>query len=112
MNLGYLNLDLFGIPEDAKTQVTVYLIAADLKTRKLTNTLVSIGCETCFCTPDLCDLILAFLGFDDRPNELYDYYFELLDEYCDKVDHQNNTPIKEAYAIYNRLKQEKNRFLN
>ncbi|MBT1699469.1 hypothetical protein KK083_21405 [Fulvivirgaceae bacterium PWU4] len=112
MNLQYLNLDLYDIPEDAKTQVTVFLIAAELKTRKLTNSLASIGCETCFCTPDLCDVILAFAGFDDRPNELYEYYFELLDEYCDKVTHENDTPIEEAYAIYNRLRQEKNKLLN
>lgn len=103
MNLKHLNLDLFGIPEDAGIQLPVFLIAADLKTRKLINALTGIGCDGSFCVPDLCDLVLAYVGFDDRPNELYDFYFDLLDRECDKVSHENDTPIREAYTIYNEL---------
>ena len=39
----------------------------------------------------------------NRPNELYDFYFELLDRECDKVSHENDIPIREAYNIYNEL---------
>ena len=100
MNLQHLNLDLFGIPEDAEIQLPVFLIASDLKIRKLINALTGIGCDGSFCVPDLCDLVLAFVGFDDRPNALYDFYFELLDRECDKVSHGNDTPFAEAYQIY------------
>jgi hypothetical protein len=103
MNLQHLNLDLFGIPEDAEIQLPVFLIASDLKTRKLVNAFTGIGCDGSFCVPDLCDLVLAFVRFNDRPNELYDFYFELLDRDCDKVSHENDMPIKEAYRIYNEL---------
>jgi hypothetical protein len=103
MNLRHLNLDLYGIPEDAGIQLPVFLIASDLKARKLINALTGIGCDGSFCVPDLCDLVLAFVGFDDRPNELYDFYFELLDRECDKVSHENDIPIREAYNIYNEL---------
>jgi hypothetical protein len=109
MNLKYLNLDLYSIPEDAEIQIPVFLIAADLKTRKLINALTSIGCDGSFCVSDLCDLVFAFVGFEDRPNELYDYYFELLDQYCEKVTHQNDIPIKEAFCIYKELITERQR---
>jgi hypothetical protein len=59
--------------------------------------------------PDLCDVVLAFVGFDDRPNELYDFYFELLDRECDKVSHENDLPAKEAYKVYTELMVEKER---
>lgn len=103
MNLKYLNLDLYGIPEDVEIQLPVFLIAADLKSRKLLNALTEIGCDACFCITDFCDVVFASVGFDDRPNELYDFYFELLDRECNKVNHENDTPIKEAYKIYTEL---------
>jgi hypothetical protein len=107
MNLKYLNLDLYDIPENEEIQIPVFLIATDLKSRKLINGLTSIGCDNCFCASDLCDLILAMLGFEDRPNELYDFYFELLDQYCDKVTYENDLPINEAFSIYKILKDNK-----
>ena len=107
MNLEHLNLDLYDIPEDATTQVSVYLIATDLKTRKLDNALASIGCDSCFCVSELCDLVLAIVGFNDRPDDLYEFYFNLIDKYCKKVNHENSLPIKEAYNIYKILRGEK-----
>lgn len=107
MNLRHLNLDLYKIPEDENVQITVALIAAELQSRKLVNGLTSIGCDGCFCVPELCDLVLAFIGFDNRPDELCIYYYELLDKYCDKVTHENQPPIKEAFKIYNQLMQDR-----
>lgn len=103
MNLEHLNLPLHGYRGPADIQVPVYLIAQDLKARKLANRLNQIGCDGCFCIPELCNLVLAYAGFDDRTNELFDFYFELLDRECDKVTYKNDTPAKEAYEIYNEL---------
>lgn len=100
MNLEHLNLDLFGIPEDAEIQIPVFLISEELKRRKLLNGLTGIGCDGCFCTSELCDLVLAYVGFNDRPNELYEFYFDLLDDYCDKVSYENSKPINEALKVY------------
>jgi hypothetical protein len=103
MNLKHLNLDLYKIPENEEMQLAVFLIACDLKSRKLLNGLRALGCDGCFCVPDLCDLVLALTGFDDRPNALYDRYFNLLDEHCEKVTHKNALPIEEAVSIYKKL---------
>lgn len=107
MNLKHLNLDLQNIPEDAEIQVAVYMIASELQARKLMKSLTAIGCDACFCVPDLCELVLAIIGFDDRPNELYDFYFDLLDQYCDEVTWENSLPGKQAFRIFNILKQER-----
>jgi hypothetical protein len=104
MNLKHLNLDLYGIPENEGMQMAVFLIASDIKSRKLINSLTDIGCHTCFCVSDLSDLTLALIGFDDWSDELYDDYFDLLDQYCGKVSHKNDLPIEEALCIYNKLK--------
>jgi DNA-binding XRE family transcriptional regulator len=109
MNLKHLNLDLYGIPEDAKIQVTVFLISEDLKTRKLIKGFLDIGCDSCFCLGELCDLVLAYVGFDERPDELYDLYFKLLDAHCEKVSHKNHQPVKEAFEIYTNLIRERDK---
>src|SRR5690349_13066189 len=103
MNFNHLNLDLYDIPEDNNIQVAVFLIAADLKTRKLLNALTSIGCDACFCISDLFALTFAFVGFDEYPESVTEFYFELLDKYCDCVWHENEMPAKEAFIIYQQL---------
>lgn len=105
MNLEYLNVDNYGIPEDAK--IPVFLISAELKVRKLVNGLSHIGYENSFCLPDLCDLVLGYVGFDDRSDELYNFYFNLLDRYCEKVTYENSAPINEAFSIYKELMAER-----
>jgi hypothetical protein len=109
MNLKHLNLDQHGISDDVEIQIPVFLISEELKARKLLNALESIGCDACFCVTDLCDLVLAYVGFDDRPNELYDFYFELLDRYCEKVSPENDKPVREALRIFTALLVEKER---
>jgi hypothetical protein len=84
-------------------QMAVFLIACDLKSRKLINGLMAMGCDACFCIPDLCDVVLALTGFDDRPNALYALYFNLLDQHCEKVTHKNTLPVEEAVSIYKKL---------
>jgi hypothetical protein len=109
MNRRRLNLDAHGISDDAEIQIPVFLIAEELKARKLLNTLKSIGCDDCFCITDLCDLVLAFVGFDDRPNDLYDFYFGLLDRYCEKANHENDKPVRDALKIFTGLLVENGR---
>lgn len=112
MNLEHLNLDQYNIPDDADTQVAVFLIASDLKTQRLIKGLTSIGCDNCFCIPELCDLVLAMIGFEDRPDELYNRYFDLLDSHCGSVTDKNDLPAKQAFRIYKILKKERLKRLN
>jgi hypothetical protein len=107
MNLKLLNLDQDGIPDDISVQIPVFLIAEELKARKLFNALKNIGCDGSFCITDLCDLVFAYIGFEDRPDHLYEFYFSLLDRYCDKVSQESDRPIKYAHEIFTTLVIEK-----
>lgn len=107
MNLKPLNLDLYGLHGDEQMQIAVVLIAAELQSQKLINGLTNIGCDACYCVPDLSDLVLAFTGFDERPNKLYERYFELLDKYREKVTRENRFPVKEAIEIFTELQRAK-----
>lgn len=109
INLRHLNLEQHGISDDPEIQIPVFLISEELKGRKLLHVMKSIGCDDCLCITDLCDLVLAYAGFDDRPNELYDFYFALLDGYCEKVDYENEKPVRLALKIYTALLAEKER---
>jgi hypothetical protein len=109
MNLKSLHLDQDGIPDDIAIQIPVFLISEELKARKLFHALKSIGCDDSFCVTDLCDLVLAYIGFEDHPNELYDLYFSLLDGYCHQVNHESDRSIKYAYEIFTKLVIEKER---
>lgn len=104
LNLEHLNLDLHGVEGDNDTKIILVLIASELKCNKLLKALTQIGCDACFCVPDLSDLVLALLGFDERSNDLYDYYFELLNRYCEEVTYTNKLAINEAITIYEELK--------
>lgn len=110
MNLMHVDLEGHGIPKDA--EILVFLIAEDLKGRKLINAVTNIGCDGSFCLPDLCNLVLSLTGFDDCPDDLYIFYFDLLDLYCEKVTHENSPPIKEAFCIYKGLIAERQRRLD
>ena len=103
MNLKHLNLDLHHVHGEEQMQIAIVLIAAELQSQKLISGLTAIGCDACFCVPDLSDLVLAFLGFDERPNKLYERYFELLDKHRDKVTRENRVPVKEAIEIFKEL---------
>lgn len=58
------NLNYYNIPEEA--QLVVTLIIEDLRVRKLMNGLTHIGCDGSYLLPDLSNLILALVGFNDR----------------------------------------------
>jgi hypothetical protein len=107
MNLEHFNLGQYGVPQnDDEIQITVFLIASDLRNWKLLNEFVNSGCDRRFRISELYDLVRTMTGFDDRPNEFHNLYFDLLSQHCDKVTHQNDLPIREAFRIYKMLKNE------
>jgi hypothetical protein len=111
MNLKHLNLNLDGLPQDAAGLTTVFLIAIDLKSHIRTNGHTSMGCNNCFCVPNLCSYILAMIGYDELTDDLYYFYFALLDEYCGKVSDENDIPVNEAFCIYKVLKDDRMKYL-
>jgi hypothetical protein len=87
------NLKLFKLPSSA--EVMLFLISEEMKNRRHINRLIHAGFDSTY-TCDLSMLILTLAGFDPRSDSLYEWYTDLLDEYCEKAAPADVEEWKEA----------------
>lgn len=66
-------------------EVTLFLIKEELKTRKFFNGLSQIDLDGSFYQADLSQLVLTTIGFDERPDDLYDFYFRLMERHSERL---------------------------
>lgn len=88
------NLQLIKLPPSA--EMTLFLIGEEMKNRRLINRLELAGFDTAFSGADLSILILSLIGFDPRPDELYEWYTNVLNEACEKANPADTTEWKQA----------------
>lgn len=105
MNPKPMNLPLIKLP--SQIEHTLYLIKEELKSRKFFDSLRAIGLEDCWYHPDLSILILGQIGFKERPDELYNFYYDLLGEYSERVEPDNDVIMELALQIHAALVAEK-----
>lgn len=99
-------LSLVKIPQEA--EFTIFLIKQELKSRVLTNGLNKLGLDGSICIFDFSKLILSTIGFNDRSDAFYDWYFSQLDSFCEDVDLTDATALSElAFDFYVHLLIEK-----
>jgi hypothetical protein len=103
----YLKPGLIKLPSDI--ELVLYLIKEELKTRKFFNGLSQIDCDGSFYQPDLSQLVLTIIGFDERPDDLYDFYFRLVERHIEKIGPDHEKVIQESFEIYLELVMEKRR---
>ena len=85
-------------------EMTLFLISEEMKNRRCMNKLEEAGFDTTFAACDLSILILSLVGFNQRPDSLYDWYIELLDQSCEITDPSNTNEWKEAaFEMYSAL---------
>jgi hypothetical protein len=100
------NLPLIKLP--SQVELTIFLIKEELKNRKFTKGLDKVGFDTSDCSSDFSSLILALIGFKERPDELYEWYFKLMDEFAEKIDLSDWKELNEqAFNFYIELLMEK-----
>lgn len=80
-------------------EIAVYLIKAELKHSKFTKGLERVGFDTSFINVDFGRLILKLLGFKKRPDEMYESYYDLLEQYLDKVEINGSEDIYDRLAL-------------
>ena len=92
------NLKLFKMPPSA--EIMLFLISEEMKNRRHINRLEHAGFDTMY-TCDLSILILTLAGFDPRPDSLYEWYTDLLDESCEIASPADTEEWKEAaFGMY------------
>lgn len=100
------NLRLVKLPP--RSEIILYMIREELKNRKLTSGLDNLGFDSSHCSVDIGILILAFMGFESRPDELFRWYYDTLDLYAERVDPQRNDQLNQlAFDFYIELEMKK-----
>lgn len=105
MRLKTRNLRLVKLPP--KIELVLFLIKEELKSAKFFNGLSKVGLDDCYYQSHFGTLILGYMGFDDRPDDLYNFYVSLIDKYSEKIEPDGNSITKYAFEVYVELVIEK-----
>jgi hypothetical protein len=96
---------LIKLPSD--TQVALYLIKEELKSRKLFHALHQVGLDDCYFQTHLDSLILRSVGLDDHTDETFALYDALLEKRSKKIEADYDSIMKQALKVYHELLNEK-----
>ena len=105
MQLRTQNIRLVKLPADL--DLILFLIQEELKSTKLFNGLAAIGLDDCSYQSHFSTVVLASVGFDNRPDDLYDFYMKLIDRRSKKIKPDNDSITKQAFRVYIDLMIEK-----
>lgn len=92
---------LVKLPSD--TQVVLYLIREELKSRKFFRTLQNMGLDDCYYQPHLDELILRNLDLNDDSDETFDAYYQIIERRSKKISTDNDSIMKQALKVYYEL---------
>jgi len=85
------------LPLSAK--LTLFLIKEELKTRKFFNSLRQLGLSDSPYQPNLDELIMTNIGFDNS-NESFEFYYEVIEKYSKKIESDEDSIIELALNVY------------
>lgn len=103
MKLKNMRYPLVKLPSG--TQVTLYLIKEELKSRKFFNSLQEMGLDDCYFQPHLDTLILKSLDLDEDSDKTFDAYYEIIEHRSKKIDADNDSIMKQALKALMELKR-------
>lgn len=104
-----LNVPLVKLPPDI--ELILFMIKEELKNTKLFRGLESAGLDDCFYQSDFSAFVLGYMGFDGIPDDLREFYGDLIDEYSKKIRPDNKVITKYAFDVYGEiLLEQKRRF--
>jgi hypothetical protein len=80
------------------------LIQAELKLYRFTKSLATAGIDPSVCTPDFSSIILALAGFRKRPDDVFEMYQAMLDEFSDRLTSCDDPKVTDvANDFYQKL---------
>ena len=92
-----------------QTEILLSLIREELKSIKLFNGLAKLGLQDCYYQPNLSNIILAQAGFEDCPDDLMNFYTELVERHSERIEDDHDSITKAALDMYMELMTEKKR---
>lgn len=95
------NTQLVKLPP--KAQFSLYLIREELKSRKLFHALQKVGFVEPYFQPSLDTLILDSIGIEQRSDETFTIYWDILERRSKKIKADNESIMKQALKVYGEL---------
>jgi hypothetical protein len=80
INLNNLTLPPVKIP--SQVNLALHLLREEIKHQTLTNAFEKLGMDTTLYSTNLGAVVLALCGVEERPDELFEWYFARLDVYA------------------------------
>lgn len=74
---------------------------------KFFNGLAKVGLDDCFYRSDFSTLVLYSLDFCNPPDEIFQFYFNLIEEHSERIEADNDSVMTEALHVYTELMIEK-----
>lgn len=91
----------------ASLDLTLYLIREDLKSHKLFSVINELGMGHCPYQPQLGKAVLAQLKMDDGSDEIFQFYYKLIEKRSKKIGPDNESMMKQVMKVYGKLVEEK-----
>lgn len=86
-----------------KSQIALYLIKEELKSRKLFHGLHTVGLDDCYFQPHLDSLILHSMNIDDNSDETFMIYDQIMDKRSRKIKAGHDSIMKQSLKVYHEL---------
>ncbi|HEY0655478.1 MAG TPA: hypothetical protein VGD65_20225 [Chryseosolibacter sp.] len=89
--------------------LTLYLIREDLKSQKLFSIIDQLNMGDCPYQPHLAKPILSQLNLDDGSDEIFQFYYRLIEKHARKLHGDQKSLMKQTMKVYLALMGEKER---
>ena len=80
-------------------ELVIHLIREELRNKCLMYSLENLGFDCSSFTLNISQQILDLLGFQDKPDELYQWYFKLIDKALEETTFWNLDEMMDKWSI-------------
>lgn len=80
-------------------ELVIHLIREELRNKCLMYSLRDLGFDCSSYTLNISQQILEFAGFKDKPDELYQWYFKLIDKALEEITFWNLDEMMDKWSL-------------
>jgi len=81
-------------------KLVIHLIREELRNKFLMNTLRSLGFDCTSYTLIISEQILTFAGFIEKPDKLYQWYFQVIDKAVEEIIFLNLDEMLDKWSVH------------
>ncbi len=81
-------------------KLVIHLIREELRNKFLMNTLRSLGFDCTSYTLIISEQILTFVGFTEKSDNLYQWYFQIIDKAVEEITFLNLDEMLDKWSVH------------